>query len=229
MDNYFVTFDPKMAPRTPDGELDRESPDCLDLALLGEHTKMIERGEEILKPYFDFKTQSRDMSKAVPIKVQSGEIVIFEGIHALNDILTESDPHAVKIYISTQSGIEKGGEVLVEKAWLRLMRRVVRDEAFRGTDVSKTLKMWPSVRAGQKAYIAPFKHKAGIVIDSSLAYEVPVIKHIALKAFERVSDDPTGILAKLVPALHEFEEIEPEFVPKNSILREFIGGGVYKY
>jgi len=89
--------------------------------------------------------------------------------------------------------------------------------------------MWPNVMAGQAAYISPFTHKADITVDSAFAYEVPVLKRFSLRAFEQVTEDPSGVLEKLIPALYEFEEIGCEHVPEDSILREFIGGGVYKY
>jgi len=231
MDNYFLTLDPETSPRTPEGDYDRESPAIVDVALLGEHTKKLERGEEILKPYFDFKTQSRDMSKAISIKLNPGEILIFEGIHALNSALTGENPASLKIYISTGTDVTKDGMSFFKRHWKRLMRRVVRDEQYRATEALETLTMWPNVRRGEAMYISPFKHIADILVDSSMPYEIPVLKPLALKAFATVPEgvDPSGELAEMLPALREFEEISTEVVPPDSILREFIGGGMYKY
>ena len=231
MDKYFVTPDPDTAPRTSDGEIDKESPYCLDIELLISHFGMLERGEEIMIPHFNFKTQSQDSSRASPLKLSRDEIVVYEGIHALNDMLADTHPEAFKLYISARSDIERGGEVVFKRTWSRIMRRVVRDELFRGTGVADTLRMWANVRRGEKKYISPFKFKADLLFDSSLEYEIPVMKTFALKAFSKIPDDMerSRELRSLLPVLKEFEEIDSESVPADSILREFIGGGKYEY
>jgi len=182
-------------------------------------------------PHFNFEVQARDLTKSIPLRLARDEIVIFEGIHALNDILTDEDPGAFKLYISARADIRRDGEMHFKRTWTRILRRVVRDELFRGTGVMETLKMWAIVRDGEKKYISPFKYKADLLFDSSLEYEVPVMKRHALKAFSEI---PDGIargaeLRALLPVLLEFEEIEPEVVPPDSILREFIGGGIYDH
>ena len=231
MDKYFVSLDPETAPRTSDGELDRESPYCLDIELLISHFNMLERGGEVIIPHFNFKSQERDSSKAAPLKLGRDEVVVFEGIHALNDMLANEHPNAFKLYISARSDIKLGGEICFKRTWTRLLRRVVRDELFRGTGVSDTLKMWAIVRRGEKEYISPFKYKADVLFDSSLQYEVPVMRQFALRAFSDipVETERTDELRGLLPRLTEFNEIDPSFVPPDSILREFIGGSTYKY
>jgi len=110
---------------------------------------------------------------------------------------------------------------------------VVRDELFRGMGASRTLKMWANVRDGEKRYISPFKYKADLLFDSSMAYEVPVMKRYALNAInEAINEVPAGTerleeLRALLPALTAFNEVDPGLVPRDSILREFIGGGIY--
>ena len=231
MDKYFVTPDPIKAPRTKDGEIDKESPYCLDIALLNSHFEMLERGEEIMIPYFNFKTQTQDLSRSVPFRLDKDEIVVYEGIHALNDMLASSHPDAFKLYISARSDVEHDGDVCFKRTWTRIMRRVVRDELFRGTDVSDTLRMWANVRRGEKKYISPFKSRADLLFDSSMEYEIPVMKRYALKAFSRMPEDMERIseLQSLLPVLSLFDEIDPDSVPADSILREFIGGGKYEY
>jgi len=231
LDKYYLTPDPETTPRTPDGAYDRESPYCLDLDLLSEHFRLLDRGEEVIIPHFSFKLQTREAAKEMPLKLGRGEIVIFEGIHALNDMLADKHPEAYKLYISARSDIEREGMICFKRTWTRLLRRIVRDENFRGTDASDTLKMWANVRHGEKVYISPFKHKADLLFDSSMPYEVPVMRRFALNA---LADVPEGIerleeLRAVLPALMEFEEVDPELVPPDSILREFIGGGIYKY
>jgi len=231
MDRYYVTLDPKTAPRTEGGEYDFESPFCLDLELLNEHLHALNRGEGVMVPDFNFANQSRDRSNEIPLKLGKGEVVIFEGIHALNDMIADEHPEAFKLYISARSDIERKGELHFKRTWSRLLRRIVRDELFRATGASDTLKMWANVRHGEKQYISPYKYKASLLFDSSMPYEVPVMRRFALKALSRV---PDGIerfdeLHALLSALEEFSEVDPELVPPESILREFIGGGIYKY
>jgi len=229
MDMYFLASDREAAPRTDDGEHDLESPYCLDLDLLNEHYFKLDQGYEVEIPYFCFDKQDRDPSKGKPLVLKSDEIVIFEGIHALNDMLADEHPNAFKLYISARSDIEENHEVCFKRTWTRLLRRVVRDELFRGMGASRTLKMWANVRDGEKKYISPFKYKADLLFDSSMAYEVPIMKKLAYKAISEVPDgtDRLDELRSLLPALMEFVEIDSAVVPPESILREFIGGGIY--
>ena len=231
MDRYFTTVDPETAPRTYDGEIDFESPQCLDLELLIKHFDVLERGEEAIIPYFNFRSQARDPVKAEPLKLGRDEAVIFEGIHALNDLLADKHPNAFKLYISARSDIMAGNEICFKRTWTRLLRRVVRDELFRGTGASETLKMWANVRSGEKEYISPYKYKADVLFDSSMQYEVPVMKRFALKALSHIPEHTERIeeLQGMLPRLMEFEEVDPALVPQDSILREFIGGSTYKY
>ncbi|MDR2589635.1 MAG: nucleoside kinase [Oscillospiraceae bacterium] len=229
LDKYYLSSNPETTPRTLDGEYDLESPYCLDLELLNDHFTALECGKRVVVPHFCFSTQRRDTSKSFPLKLDKNEIVIFEGIHALNDVLTSEHPDAFKLYISARSDIVYNNIVFFKRTWTRLLRRVVRDDFFRGTDVAVTLNMWANVRDGEKQYISPFKYKADLLFDSSMAYEVPVMKKFAIKAIKEV---PEGIrrqeeLQSVVPALMEFEELDSNLVPNDSILREFIGGGIY--
>ncbi|MCL2627633.1 MAG: nucleoside kinase [Oscillospiraceae bacterium] len=230
LDKYYFEQDPETAPRTVDGEYDLESPFCLDLALLNEHFHELEKGNEVLVPHFNFKLQQRDEDKAVPLKLKKDEIVIFEGIHALNDMLTDDHPDAFKLYISARSDIVSDNVVCFKRTWTRLLRRVVRDSSFRGTDAGATLKMWENVRDGEKKHISPFKYKADLLFDSSMAYEVPIMKQFAMGAIEAIPEGTKRFeeLKSVYPALMEFEQMNPEIVPADSILREFIGGGMYE-
>ena len=230
LDKYYLTPDPKTVPRTEEGAYDLESPFCLDLKLLNTHFHMLDRGEEVIIPHFNFATQSRDPANAMPLRLGCDEVVIFEGIHALNDLLTTGQPNALKLYISARSDVVDSGAVCFKRTWTRLLRRVVRDDLFRGTCVMDTLGMWGTVRRGETKYISPFKYKADLLFDSSMAYEIPVMKQHALKAFSHI---PNGIerfdeLYSLLPELMKFEDVDHTLVPPDSILREFIGGGIYE-
>ena len=231
MDNYFKTLNPKTAPRTPEGDIDYESPLCMDMELLDAHFTALSRGEEIVIPKFEFARQMRNDSLGVPMKLEKNEIAIFEGIHALNDDIAGRHPEATKLYISARSNVNEGAQLRFKGTWMRLTRRAVRDYNFRGTGVEETLEMWANVRRGEKLYISPFKNRADIVFDSSLPYEVSVMKNYALPILQGVPEENErhDELLELIDAFQYFQPIDPALVPRDSLLREFIGGGSYKY
>ena len=231
MDNYFHTINRRTAPRTPEGEIDYESPLCLDMDLLDKHFTALSKGEEILIPKYEFVRQMRNDSLATPLQLGKNEIAIFEGIHALNDDIAGRHPEATKLYISARSNVNDGAELRFKGTWMRLTRRAVRDFNFRGTGVADTLEMWHNVRRGEKLYISPFKNKADIIFDSSLPYEVSVMRNYALPLLQAVPEENArrSELLDLIKAFEWFNPIDPELVAKDSLLREFIGGGSYKY
>ncbi|MDR3277150.1 MAG: nucleoside kinase, partial [Oscillospiraceae bacterium] len=231
LDHYFNTLDPKTAPRTPAGDIDFESPYCLDLQLLDEHFGRLARGEEILVPHFSFSLQSRDTSRAAPLRLEKDELAIFEGIHALNGMVTGPHQEAFRLYISARSDIEDGGEVMFKGTWTRLVRRAVRDSFFRGTDAPLTFSMWGNVRRGEKLHISPYKNSANYRFNSSMPYELPALKKFAAEVLSRVpcDIDRHGELCDILPSLLRFEDFAASLIPQDSILREFIGGGKYKY
>ena len=231
MDNYFKTMNRRTAPRTPEGDIDYESPLMLDMDLLSEHFTALSRGDWVLVPKFEFARQMRNDSLGTPLKLEKNEIAIFEGIHALNDDIAGRHPEATKLYISARSNVNEGTSLRFKGTWMRLIRRAVRDYNFRGTEVADTLEMWANVRRGEKLYISPFKHRADIIFDSSLPYEVSVMKNYAVPILQSVPEDNErhDELLQLIDAFSHFEPIDPALVPKDSLLREFIGGGSYKY
>lgn len=232
LDNYFQTVDPETAPRNREGEIDYESPFCLDMDLLNRHFKMLDRGEKILIPKFEFARQMRSAVKSHPLKLGNDEIAIFEGIHALNDVITGKNPAAMKVYISARSNvIDESGNVVFKNTWLRLARRTVRDAKFRAWEPEVTIKMWASVRRGEKLYISPFKENANLQIDSSLPYEVSVVRAFAQPLFDKLHLSPDmeryEEIAHLVHAYPLFDVLDESFIAPNSLIREFIGGGIY--
>ena len=232
MDNYFKTVDPETAPRTREGQIDYESPFCMDMDLLNRHFAALDRGEKILIPKFEFARQMRSDIKSQPLRLGRDEIAIFEGIHALNDIISGRNPQAAKVYISARSDIlGESGEAVFKRTWLRLERRAVRDGKFRAWKADVTVKMWANVRRGEKLYISPFKDNAGIVFDSALPYEVSVIRAFAQPLFDhlRVSPDMERYeeVRQLAEAYPRFEILDESYVAPDSLIREFIGGGIY--
>lgn len=230
MDDYFNTVDPATVPRTPDGEMDLESPLCLDMELLNRHFDQLARGERIYVPKYEFSRRMRIQEPSKSIRLGKDEVVIFEGIHALNDMVTDRHPDAFKLYISARSDVTFNGKVVFKRTWFRLVRRSVRDSLFRGTDPAETMAMWANVRRGEKLYISPYKDKANYQFDTSFTYELPVMNHIATELFRSV---PEGIerfdeLRDVLPALQLFGDIDSSLVADNAMIREFIGGGIYE-
>jgi len=232
MDNYFVTIDPDTAPRTKSGDIDYESPKCLDMDLLNEHFFKLARGEEIRIPYFMFARQKRSASKFTRMRLKENEVAIFEGIHAFNDAITEAHPEAFNLYISVDSRIQKGDdERFFRRKWMRLLRRVVRDDKFRGADATVTLKMWSNVVDSEIKNLLVNIEKANMHVDSSLAYEVSLMKPFALPLLEKLPEDQTWVpqLPTIIERLREFEPLDEKYIRPESLMREFIGGGIYKY
>ena len=227
MDDYFKNVTPETTPRTPEGDYDLESPLCLDMDLLNEHFFTLTHGRRIYVPKYEFSRRMRVQDPSKSIKLHADEMVIFEGIHALNNMITDIHPEAFKLYISAQSDVLFKGTVIFKSTWFRLVRRMVRDFNFRGSDPQDTMSMWANVRRGEKLYISPYKNKADFQFDTSLAYEIAVYNHTATKLFQTV---PEGIerfeeLRQVLPALQLFGDIAEEDVAKDSLVREFIGGG----
>ena len=231
MDNYFKTLDPATAPRTPEGDIDLESPQCLDMELLNRHFTLLSRGEKVYVPKFEFSRRMRILEPSMSLKLGDDEVAIFEGIHALNDEITNVHPEAFKLYISARSRVEFGGETVFKNTWIRLVRRTVRDHLFRAYPPADTLAMWANVRRGEKHYISPFKDKADLMLDTAFAYELPVMNSMATELFSSI---PEGIeryeeLRQVLPAIQLFGHIDSALVAPNALIREFIGGGIYEY
>ena len=231
MDDYYNTIQPETVPRTPDGEMDLESPLCLDLELLNRHFTELSQGKRIYVPKYEFSRRMRIQEPSKSIKLKKDEMVVFEGIHALNSMITNVHPEAFKLYISARSDVTFQGAKVFDRSWFRLVRRTVRDYKFRGTDPATTISMWANVMRGEYSYIAPFKDKADYQFDSSFSYELPVLNATATELFKAI---PKGVerfdeLKKVFPALLLFGHIDESLVAEDAVLREFIGGGIYEY
>ncbi len=231
MDDYFTTVSPETTPRTPDGNYDLESPLCLDMDLLNDHFTRLSRGERIYVPKYEFSRQMRIQEPSKSIKLKPDEVVIFEGIHAFNSAITDRPPEAFKLYISASSNVVFQGRQVFKSTWFRLVRRMVRDFKFRGTDPNGTLAMWANVRRGERLHISPFKNKADFRFDTAFPYELPVFNAVATQLFQSI---PEGIeryeeLRQVLPALQLFGHIDEELVAPDAMIREFIGGGIYEY
>jgi len=228
MDDYFHTVDPETAPRNRDGDIDFESPFCMDVELLNRHFSMLDRGETIHIPKYEFARQMRSDIHAQPMKLGHDEMAIFEGIHALNDIIVGKNPHAFKLYIAARSNLlDDDGSIVFQHAWLRLCRRIVRDYKFRGSDAAFTLKMWSNVRRGEKLYISPYKENAHIKFDSSLAFEFALLKPIVVPLLEEIPAGKYDVVDNMLKAFEKIECLDEKYVAPESLAREFIGGSTY--
>lgn len=230
MDDYFLPSDSFTAVIGEDGKPDYESPDRIDRKLLYEHMEKINSGEEVVLPKFEFSEQCRRDGER--LRRKKNDIVVFEGIHALNPEVTgAAGDYARCMYVSVRSRLElKDGELL-HPCYIRLMRRLIRDGFFRGRSAAETLDMFDSVEAGENKYIMPYKHRAEFSVDTFHAYEPALYKNYLLDTLRRESRSYKDF-ERFLPMLKALEEIEPvmlESVPVNSLAREFVGESSYSY
>lgn len=229
-DNYFVNRE--FTPRDENGDYDFESLDAVDVALFNEDLNKLLDGEEILVPRFDFHKGERYYT-GEKLKIGENQPIIIEGIHGLNDRLTSGvfKRDKYKIYISalTQLNIDEHNRIPTTQA--RMLRRIVRDNQFRGHSAQRTISMWQSVRRGEEKYIFPFQEQADAIFNSALPYELAILKKHALPILEAITvEEPEYAQAKLlIKFLKYFESIEDDvLVPPISILKEFIGGSAFQ-
>ena len=226
LDDYYLDRD--TLPREPDGSLDLERIDALDLDLLGDHLPRLVRGETVRTPEFDFKTGKR-RAESYLFSAEQGQPIIIEGIHGLNDRLTATIPASLKfkVYISPLTMLNLDDHNRIRTTDARLLRRIVRDNLFRGTPPEDTMAMWASVRRGEEKYIFPFQENADAMFNSALTYELAIMKKYAYPRLLTITEDsPCYTMARrLVKFLNYIQtaDVEDE-IPVNSILREFIVG-----
>ena len=230
MDDYFLPR--KWTPKKKNGEYDFESIQALDLKLLNQNLMGLMNGEEVNIPKYDFLTGTRNDNYR-KMQIGENEIVIMEGIHGLNDKLTYSIPfnQKIKIYVSALNNLNIDCHNRIATTDSRKFRRLVRDFKFRGHKPEITLNMWRSVRSGEDVNIFPFQENADYMFNSILTYELAVLKKYILPLLKSVSDESENYseVQRLIEILGHFYNIQDDLVPSNSILREFIGGGIFEY
>ncbi len=230
VDDYFV--DRARTPLDADGQPDFEHIETIDIELFNEHLGQLDAGERVELPKFNFEKGAREF-KGHSLQIAPDQLVIIEGIHALNPALTQSLPpdHKFKIYISalTQLNLDQNNRISTTDN--RLVRRMVRDHQFRGNSALRTLEMWPSVRRGEKKWIFPYQKEADVAFNSALDYELAVLKTLAEPLLREVKPshpqyaDARGLLA----FLEYFLGVPIDQIPPTSILREFIGQSSFRY
>jgi uridine kinase len=229
LDNYFRGRD--TTPRHPDGSYDFEHLEAINLELLNEHLLRLDRGETIELPTFNFK-EGRQEFRGNTLRLEEDQAVVIEGIHALNPRLTDHLPaaHKFRIFVSALTQLKLDNNNRLSTTDLRLIRRMVRDFKHRGHSAVQTLRMWPSVRAGEKRWIFPFQQEADVTFNSSLDYEPAVLKSYAEPLLHTVkpTDEVYGEARRLQDFLELVVGVSDEHVPPQSLLREFIGGSIYE-
>ena len=230
VDNYFVERD-----RTPideTGKYDFEALQAVDLELLNSDLVKLLNGEEIQLPTFDFK-EGRKKYLGNTMKLEDDEVLVMEGIHCLNDNLTPSIPkeQKFKIYISALTVLNIDYYNRISTTDTRIIRRTVRDSQFRGYDAKKTLSAWNSITRGEEKNIYPYQEDADVMFNTSLIYELNALRNYALPLFQKIGKDEEEYAEakRLCEFLKYFEPINIEDIPKNSLLREFLGGGIFDY
>ena len=227
IDDYYL---PKsLAPKDEDGNPDLESIEALDVELFNKDMLDLISGKTVQLPKFDFKQGKRVPGRV--LKVGENEPIIIEGIHALNERMTTLIPkhQKFKIFIAPQAQINLDNTNPISITDLRLLRRIVRDYKFRGASAEETMSMWPSVRRGEFKWIYDTQEGADYVYNSMLSYELCVMKKYALPLLQAIEQfDPYFPIAeRLIRMLKYFDDMPDEWVPCNSLMREFIGGSCY--
>jgi uridine kinase len=231
LDNYYVNSD--TTPRDEKGEPDFECLEALDVPYLNEQLVTLFKGGEITLPIYDFKTGRRRESGGKTIRLGEKSMLIVEGIHGLNDALTPLVDKRVKfkLYVSALTQLNLDGHNRIPTSDNRLIRRMVRDYQFRGASAAKTISMWSNVQRGEKKHIFPFQNTADAAFNSALDYELAVLKFYADPLLRSVKPDAREYAeaVRLLAFLENFAPIPPQYVPGQSILREFIGESDFKY
>lgn len=229
VDNYFV--ERKDTPLNEKGEYDFESIDAIDTELFNKHLLALLNGEEVEMPEFDFHEGTKRYN-GNKIKLGKDDVLVIEGIHCLNDKLTAkiSKDQKYKIYISALTVLNMDAFNRISTTDTRLIRRMARDSKFRGYTAQNTIASWPNVNKGEEKNIFPFQEEADSIFNTSLIYELGVLKDDVMPLLEKITPDEKEYAEaqRLLEILRYFQSIPKDMVPSNSLLREFLGGGDFK-
>ena len=230
MDDYFLPR--TKTPRKPNGEYDFETIYAMDLEYLNMQMNQLLDGEQIELPRYDFTRGIRRRSNTF-VKLGSNSIIVMEGIHGLNEILTASIPanRKLKIYVSALNQLNIDNHNRISTTDCRLLRRIIRDHRYRGYSAEETLMRWQDVRDGEDKYIFPYQENADYMFNSSLTYEIGVIRKYAWKLLLGVSPSSSAYMEakRLSSLIASCKDIADTLVPYNSIIREFTDGSIFRY
>ena len=230
MDDYYCNR--VDTPRKPDGSYDFECLEAIDLELFNDHLQRLLAGERVKMPKYNFRTGFREY-RGNELQMQENSVLVVEGIHGLNEKLTAAIPanKKMKLYVSALTPMSFDEYNRIHTTDVRLLRRMVRDSQFRSRDAESTLAQWPDVREGEEKYIFPFQTSADVVFNTTLIYELAVLKKYAvplLQAVPREAGKAYMTAQRLLNMLYFVKEIDDAVIPNNSILREFVGGSIFK-
>ena len=230
LDDYFVDRD--RTPRDETGDFDFESLYALDLERLNHDLKKLLEGKEVNIPTYSFEL-GRRVEKYKPLKLEKNDVLLMEGIHGLNPDLTP-EIHAqniYKVYVSALTTLKIDNHNWISTSDNRLLRRIVRDYKYRRTSALESIRRWPSVRRGEEKWIFPFSENADATFNSSLIFELGVMKEYALPLLREVPRDNVCYAEayRLMKLLSYFESIPADQIPSTSLLREFLGGSSFNY
>lgn len=230
IDDYFV--DREKTPRDENGEYDFESLKCVDTHLFNNHLSRLLQGKEVLIPTYNFVLGKREFHDDNKLKLGDNDIIVIEGLHALNDELTKSidRDNKYKVFIAPLTQLNIDDHNFVHSTDIRKLRRIVRDSRTRGKTAGETLKMWMKIREGEIKNIYPFQDDVDIIVNSSLIYEVCVLKTYALPLLFNVGEDDYIYpeVLRLINLLRNFLSMPSDLIPPDSVIREFIGGSCFK-
>jgi uridine kinase len=238
VDNYF--YDLEMHPKDEFGDYDFETPQALDIALINKHLEMLVKGKEVKIPYYDFKTGKRH-NEQTSLKIKPDEIILIDSLHGLYEAMTVSvpDENKFKVYLEPLLQMKSSQGKYVRWTDIRLMRRMLRDAAYRAYDPTRTLLHWHYVRSSEMRHIIPNINQANYIINSGMPYELSIYKPKLFGNFKtwlvEYENDPlrTDAFTRSKRIYQVLEEIVPlesdSIVPPDSVIREFIGGSIYEY
>ena len=230
LDDYFV--DREKTPKDEEGNYDYEALEALDIDTFNKHLNMLLNGQAVDVPRYDFITGKRQQ-RDVPLSLDQRSVLVIEGIHGLNPKLTPQveDRYKFKIYVSAFTSISLDDLTRIPTTDNRLLRRIVRDYKTRGNNAADTLRRWGSVRRGEDKHIFPYQEEADVMFNSSLFYEIAVLKNLAEPMLHEVPDTipEYGEAQRLLKFFDYFTPVSPDEIPPTSILREFIGGSSFIY
>jgi uridine kinase len=230
LDDYFI--DREKTVRKENGEYDFESIYALDLDFLNLQLTQLLAGQEIELPHYDFTRGIRRRSNVI-VKLRENDVIVIEGIHGLNELLTSSikAENKVKIYVSALNQLNIDNHNRIATTDCRLIRRIIRDYQYRGYTAIETIQRWPSVREGEEKNIFPYQENADFMFNSSLTYELGVLRKYAWKLLLSVPKSSAGYTEaqRLLALLSNIKDIPDSLVPYNSIIREFTNGSIFRY
>lgn len=228
LDDFYKDASDPTYPKSKNGERDYECPDALRLSEIKDTLTAITKGADFFLPKYDFKLACRVGMKKY--SASQRRAVIVEGLHALNPKIADPLPRAavLKLFVSVSTNINDGEERILSGRKLRFVRRMVRDSLYRGADARRTLNMWDEVLSAEDKYLYPYKETADIAFDTFHSFEPSVMAPFVKKLIDRELEDESPYVKTVINALRKLTEIDPRLVPENSLIREFIPGGIYE-